>query len=172
MITKYERVMRTLGFTLIEIVVTIGIMSIVSMGVVPFYLQFAQEAKLTQDASILYSAVQLTKSKARAGEGGDSTNCAQYAGYDLIVNAQSLSTKLCCSAACSDVQSKVISTNTLATGKTTITQPSAGTHIRFAPLTGATSTNTIEIRSSSISKCQAIQIQSSGPVSLGTIYGC
>ncbi len=163
---------RSAGFSLIEIIVAIGIMAVVTMFVVPFYLQFAQEAKLTQDATTIYNTAQIAKAKARAGDGGNSASCTQYSGYRLTIGAQSVTTTLCCDAGCSGGGTTSISTNTLASGQTTISSPAAGTSINFARIDGASTDTSIILRNSSISKCQAIQIREVGPITLGDVYGC
>lgn len=164
--------MRTNGFSLIEIIVAIGIMAVVTMSVVPFYLRFAQEAKLTQDATTIYNTAQIAKAKARAGDGGISGSCTTYSGYRITISSQSVTTTLCCSASCSGGGTTSISTNTLSSGQTSITSPASGTAIGFAPLTGASTDTSIVLRSGSISKCQAIQIRAIGPITLGGVYDC
>lgn len=161
------------GFTLIEIIVAIGVMGIVTAAMVPAYQTFTQEAKLTQDATIIRNALQIAKSKAAAGDGGASATCASYSGYEILVNARSVSAIKCCATTCLGAGNPTISTNTLTAAQNTIISPAAGTRIRFAQLSGSVATSvSIVIRNSSIAKCKAIQITPSGVSTIGNLYAC
>jgi prepilin-type N-terminal cleavage/methylation domain-containing protein len=161
------------GFTLIEIIVVIAVMGILTAAIVPAYQSFIQEAKLTQDVTVIRNALQIAQSKARAGDGGASATCASYTGYDVLISTRSISTIRCCESTCLGATSPTIASNSITTLQNTIVSPANGTRIRFVPLTGATTTATnIVIRNSSISKCKAIQINTSGISTIGNLYAC
>jgi len=79
---------KSLGFTLIELIVTIGIMAILSgLGLVA-YNQFNRKQAVVSAARMVISDLRLTQSKAYASEKPDACGTNPLAGYQFLIKAQ------------------------------------------------------------------------------------
>lgn len=154
------------GFTLIEIIVIIGVISILMNIGLAYYNKFNEQKKLQSDTQKLYDILHLARAKTISGDQMNIT-CTSFSGYQVeIVSSSSYKLVLCCSDACSGADQTEIQTYSL---QSSITLDPAPATIKFKKLTGEVVTSTdIEISNSVISECMKLSVKQSGLVELIT----
>jgi len=154
------------GFTLIELIVVIGIISIFSGIFLARYNENASQLKLRNEAKKLVDVLELAKKKALSADLFDK-NCTNFTGYRVTIASGSYSLFFGCVSVYSTVQSYNLSSNmTVVTG--------TGNY-NFSPLMNNPSfiSNTIRLKNSVISKCLNISISPIGIIELNeTLVSC
>lgn len=157
--------MRIKGFTLIEIIIIIAIISLLFASSIAYYVQFSEQKKLTTEVQKLDDILHLMQKKAMAGE-AVSEECESFSGYQVRFSGNTYSTHFCCETSCMDVNDTLINNYTLDSPLTLV--PSTNT-IYFKPLTGSIEGNdtiTIDITNPITTKCSRITIEKSDLIKL------
>ena len=154
------------GFTLIELIVVMGILSIFSGIFLAQYNENASQLKLKNEAKKLIDVLELAKKKALTADLFDK-NCTDFTGYRVIISSGSYSLSFGCASVYSVVQNYNLLTNITAT---------VGTgNYNFSPLMINPNfiSNTIRLKNSAINKCVNISISPIGIVELNeTLVSC
>ena len=143
------------GFTLIELIVVMGILSIFSGIFLARYNENASQLKLKNEAKKLIDVLELAKKKALTADLFDK-NCTDFTGYRVIISSGSYSLSFGCASVYSVVQNYNLLTNITAT---------VGTgNYNFSPLMINPNfiSNTIRLKNSAISKCIDILVSPIG----------
>lgn len=74
------------GFSLIELVVVIGIVGLFVGVSVNVYRNSVNERRLTVDVSLITSIIEETKQRARARDVSPDASCANFQSYNLVIN--------------------------------------------------------------------------------------
>lgn len=154
------------AFTLIELIVAVGIISVFSGMSLAGYLNYTEELKLKSEAGRLISTIELAKKKASSGELFD-TGCTNFEGYRVEISANSFNLLFLCDGLQQQVQGNSFNNPVSIT--------SAIGNLDFKPLGIGTdiTIGTITIRNSRISKCMNITVNSVGIMSTtDTLISC
>lgn len=154
------------GFTLIELIVVIGIVSLFTEIFIARYNENTGRLRLRSEAKKLVDVLELAKKKALTADLFDK-NCTDFRGYRVAISSGSYLLSFGCASAYSAVQNYNLTTN--------ITVTTGTGNYNFSPLMINPSfiSNTIRLRNSSISKCVDISISAIGIVELNeTLINC
>jgi len=161
------------GFTLIELIVVIGIVSLFTEIFIARYNENTGRLRLRSEAKKLIDVLELAKKKALSADliptpgTPKKTFCTDFSGYRVAIASGSYSLLFGCSLVYSPVQNYNLTTN--------ITVTTGTGNYNFSPLMINPSfiSNTIRLRNSSISKCVDISISAIGIVELNeTLINC
>ncbi|MFZ6034858.1 MAG: pilus assembly FimT family protein [Patescibacteria group bacterium] len=154
------------AFTLIELIVAVGIISVFSGMSLAGYLNYTEELKLKSEVGRLISTIELAKKKASSGELFD-TGCANFEGYRVEISANSFNLLFLCDGLQQQVQGNLFNSPVSITSVTG--------NLDFKPLGIGTdiTIGTITIRNSRIGKCMNITVNSVGIMSTtDTLISC
>ena len=155
------------GFTLIEIIITISIISLLFSAMIAYYNQANEQKKLTTAIQKLDDVLHLVQKKATVGEIIEQ-DCTNFTGYQIEFTEHGYAAYFCCNDICNDSNHSdhLISTYTLDSSLTFALVPAVSS-IHFLPLTGRIDGNDdITIKISNLSKCSQIIVENSGLMSL------
>jgi len=155
------------GFTLIELIVVIGIMAILTSIGLAYFNNFNEEKKITAEVSRLVDVLQLARSKSMANDYSPMPTCTDFSGYQLEITQIAYNFVFCCSD-CSGANRKLLQSHTL---YSTVTVD-AGYTFLFRPLTGQTIGSTLKIGNNTLNKCAQVDIQNSGLISSTDLDVC
>ncbi len=158
------------SFTLIEIIIVIGIIAIFSALSMGYYNTYTEEKKLDGEEKKIIDIIELARKKAQSGDIGG-YSCSNFDGYQVVFAGDTYYLRICCADGCSStftLQSYKLPQNITAT-------ISGSPTISFSPLnfhTNLTTTVTITVKNAKISKCIPIAIYPSGLVDEGVKAAC
>ncbi len=154
------------AFTLIELIISIGIIMVFSGMALPRYNNYNNELKLKKEVKRLVSVIELAKKKALTSDLYDQ-NCSEFQGYRVAVGTYSFSLNFLCAGMEQEIQEHVLDSNIIiSSGTGNIDFPPIGANVNI-PI------GTIRLRNDSISKCIDISITSIGIVSTNeSLFGC
>ena len=159
--------MKHKGFTLIEIIVVIAIVSILMSVGLAYYNKSNEEKELRSDTEKLSDILHLARQKAISGDQKDLPACTDFNGYQVeIIDSGSYRLVLCCNDACTGADREEIQSYSL---QSSITLDPSSSTIKFKKLTGETlSALDVKVSNSVISECLLLNIQLSGLIKLDT----
>lgn len=144
------------GFTLIEMLVAIGISLLVVGGLIVNYNSYNDTQKLKQSALTLKNNLRLAQTQAVASK-KPSSGCTQLLRYD----ASFTSTGYTLSAQCTQGQAGDVNTVVLPSG---ITFSPVGGTLSFSVLTGGIGKDAVTVTLAGSTKSYAIQVASNGTI--------
>ncbi len=157
-----------IGFTLIELIVVIGVTALILGISLSYYNNFTAQQQLRAEARKIVDVLELAKNKAAAGDSPGTCN-GGFEGYRINFTApNSYSINACCGGTCSSIATYTIQSNV------SVTIQSSGC-IKFRQLaagldTSATGclpfTPTLKSTAFNSPNCLQITIDNSGKVSL------
>ena len=149
------------GFTLVELLVVVGLIAILSGGTIAGYTKFSDKQKVVAEAQKL--KVNLRKAQAKMLSGVRPSGCkGMLIGYRIEFN----STNYTIGADCQTNGIQYIETISLSSGITLSESFSGGNAITFKPLTqGASENGVITFTNSATGDSAAIQVVTSGDIS-------
>ena len=154
------------GFTLIELIVVIGIVSLFTEIFIARYNENTGQLRLRSEAKKLIDVLELAKKKALTGDLFDK-NCSNFTGYRVTITSNSYLLLFGCSSVYSTLQSYNLTTNiAVATG--------TGNY-NFTPLiiNPVFAFDTIRFKNSVINKCVDVTISPIGIIELNeTLISC
>lgn len=162
------------GFTLIEILVVLTIISLFTGYSLVTYNSFSQQKTLEKEASYLVDVLSLARGKAQASENSASCSGAdEFGGYRVEVNASNYNFKQCCrdivTKAISSCGSNIQSYNF----HSSVSKISGAPAVDFYPLTSGATSTTMRIKHDSLNKCLDISITATGIITVGDIpFSC
>jgi len=151
------------GFTLIELIVVIGIMAILTSIGLAYFNNFNEEKKINSEISRFVDVLHLARSKSMTNDLTPMPACPDFSGYQIeIVQASPVISKLnfCCGD-CLGANKTLLQSHNL---YSTVSADNSYT-ILFAPHTGATLAKTVRFTNATIGKFATVTIQSSGLIS-------
>jgi type II secretory pathway pseudopilin PulG len=154
------------AFTLIEVVISIGIIIVFAALVMPRYNDYNNELKLKKETRRIMSTIELAKKKALSSDLYN-PSCTSFEGYRVEVAANSFTLHFMCEGAQQMIQSYPLDSNVSITTGTG--------NMDFAPIGANTSIpiGTIRLRNDSIGKCIDITVTPLGIVSTNdTLFAC
>lgn len=154
------------AFTLIELIISIGIIMVFSGMALPRYNNYNNELKLKKEVKRLISVIELAKKKALTSDLYDQ-NCSEFQGYRVAVGTYSFSLNFLCSGMEQEIQEYILDSNVIiSNGTGNLDFPPIGANVNI-PI------GTIRLKSDSISKCIDVSITSIGIVSTNeSLFGC
>jgi prepilin-type N-terminal cleavage/methylation domain-containing protein len=147
------------GFTLIELIVVIGIVSLFTGISIAKYNENASQLKLRNEAKKLVDVLELAKKKALTGDLLDK-NCADFRGYRVIIGSGNYSLNFNCGGTYTEVQNYNLTTNNSIIGGTGNYD---FTPLMINPIFPATA---ISVKNSSINKSIKVNISSIGIIDI------
>ncbi len=161
------------GFTLIEIIVVIAVISLITGMSLAYYNTFNEQQKLRSEAKKIIDVIELAKHKASSGDSPASCTTG-FTGYRADIGAASYFISACCAGTCdtaNPVQTYPFSSNSIT---------ATNGYIQFKQLTGGISTNysplQINVKSSQLpanANCIVITFTAVGNISVSsTLTGC
>jgi prepilin-type N-terminal cleavage/methylation domain-containing protein len=154
------------AFTLIELIISIGIIVVFSGLALPRYNNYNNELKLKKEVKRLVSVIELAKKKALTSDLYDS-GCNEFEGYRVVVGTYSFGLNFLCAGMGQEIQEYLLDSNVIITAGTgNLDFPPIGANVNI-PI------GTIRFRSDSIDKCIDVTITSIGIVSTDeSLFGC
>lgn len=154
------------AFTLIELIISIGIIMVFSGIALPRYNNYNNELKLKKEVKKLVSTIVLAKKKALTSDLYDQ-NCTEFEGYRITVGTYSYILNFLCGGMEQEVQEYTLDSNVIiSNGTGNLDFPPIGANVNI-PI------GNIRLKSDSISKCIDISITSIGIVSTDeSLFGC
>lgn len=167
-----HKLKQSAGFSLIEIIVIMIILASLTGLITANYVDYAEEKKLNEAATILRTSLTTARARALAGDTG-AYNCSEFGGYkvDVFESSNSARTRLCCDSSCTafyDVKTDNFKTNI----DLEIASDSA---ILFKPYAQGVTINSaapIVLKNTFLNKCHWVQVNQVGVVEVGYIYDC
>ena len=148
------------GFTLIELIIVVATISLFVGISVAYYNNFSENKKLESEARKFANVLNLAKSKASSGE--SYSNCNNFTGYRISVNADNYTLNFCCNNSCT--------TQIMASDLPDDIEFSSGTgNITFKPIggeTNLTSDKLIVLRDDSLNRNINITVSTFGNITL------
>lgn len=161
------------SFTLIEILVVIGIMLVFLGMTLAQFNGYNETLKLKSEARKLVDTIELARKKSLASDLYDNT-CANFNGYQLSLATNQYVLSFCCNNVCTTNLKTYNFGSETVNKNISIFAPASGTII-FTPLmTGfQNSVPTIEVKNTLVNKCVVISISPIGIVNLDeTLINC
>lgn len=153
------------GYTLIEIIIILGIISILSGIVIAKYNTYNQQLVLKNQAKKIADVIELTKKKAISADLYQ--DCSNFQGYQVVVNASTFLLNFNCGGVYTTVQNYLMTNNVTAI---------VGTgNFNFLPLGTTTNLtiNSIRLKNSKINQCIDISISPIGIININeTLFSC
>ena len=159
------------GFTIFEILIVIGIMTLLSAIMVSYYNNYSENEKLQNESQKFISVLSLAQKKAKAAELAEEDVCKnnQYIGYQVVINSESeyVLQRNCMGQSTEEQEIKSYS---LPNGMKILSEISQVTTILYKKLSqgvlinGESVTRTITIENTSINKCFDITINKAGVI--------
>jgi len=157
------------GFSLIELIVVISIITIFFGISVAVYKNSLDEKRLTIDIKLLESIIQDTKQRARARDISPMTTCSVFESYNLVINpvANTVSQQFLCDGNTVTVQNYVFE-------KTTLIQPASVKTLQFISSTGEhiNPELTIVLKNTFTNMCVSVLVPKISSVVVGDPYIC
>lgn len=157
------------GFTLIELIIVMSIITIFFGVSVAVYKNSLDEKRLTIDIKLLESVIQETKQRARARDISPMTTCGVFESYNLVIDpvAHSVSQRFLCDGNTVTIRDTVFK-------HTTIIQPTSITTLQFISSTGEhiNPELTIVLKNSVTNMCVNVLIPKISSVVVGDPYSC
>lgn len=153
------------GYTLIEIIVVLGIVTILSGFGIAKYNTYTQQLTLKNQAKNLVEVIELAKKKAVSGDLYQ--NCSDFQGYQVVVNANTFLMNFNCGGVYQTIQNY-----SMANSITTIVGIG---NFNFLPLAIGTNltVNSLRLKNSKIDQCIDISISSIGVINIDeTLISC
>ncbi|MBI2641608.1 prepilin-type N-terminal cleavage/methylation domain-containing protein, partial [Candidatus Roizmanbacteria bacterium] len=158
--------MKKKGFTIIETVVVLTIISVISGLSLASYNSFQQQKKVQQQSTQVVDVLELAKAKSLASDlsGPGACDIDDFEGYQVnISSTTSYTLERCCDGACANVQLYRLPSG--------LTFNDVGKQILFQPLTGGTAGTTVAVKNAS-NTCAPIGISSTGVIDEQPLTSC
>ena len=160
-ITVFHHMDSNKGYTLVEIIVVIGIIGVLSgIGIAKFNT-YNQQLILKNQAKKIVEVIELAKKKAVSGNLYQS--CSDFQGYRVVINASSFVLNFNCGGVYETIQDYLMTSNVttiIGTGNLDFLPLGVGTNLTI---------NLLRLRNSKIDQCIDISISSIGIVNINEI---
>ena len=153
------------GYTLIEIIVVLGIVTILSGFGIAKYNTHTQQLTLKNQAKNLVEVIELAKKKAVSGDLYQ--DCSDFQGYQVVVNANTFLMNFNCGGVYQTIQNYSMANS--------ITTVAGIGNFNFLPLAIGTNltVNSLRLKNSKIDQCIDISISSIGIINIDeTLISC
>jgi len=154
--------MKSKSFTLIELIIIVGIVAVLSGIFLGYYNNFSEEKKLDEGVKKLIDVLNLARTKSLAADLSPQTTCTNFAGYKIEFIGNTYDLIFCCNSSCTGGGRIKIQSYGLPSSVSFLSSST----ISFKPLSGETSqaTTTITLKNTNINQCYQVTVQASGLV--------
>lgn len=154
--------MKNAGFTLLELIIVISIISLLSGSAFVYYNSFSSTKQLETESSSLANTLELARKRANSGD--LSTSCSgDFLGYRVRINSLDYQLKVHCSASDSLVTNRSFA-NSVQADNTAI--------IDFKPIANTLTASCIKLSKPGVDRCRCLQIASSGTIENAFCSSC
>lgn len=153
------------GYTLIEILVVLGIVTILSGFGIARYNTFTQQLILKNQAKKIVDVIELAKKKATSADLYQ--DCSDFQGYQVVINANTFLMNFNCGGTYTTIQNYSMTSNVAVTSGTG--------SLNFLPLGIGTNLaiNSLRLKNSKTDQCIDISISPIGIINIDeTLIGC
>lgn len=153
--------MKSKSFTLIELIIIVGIVAVLSGIYLANYNNFSEEKKLDEGVKKLIDVLHLARTKSLAADLSPLITCTNFSGYRVEFLLSSYDLFFCCNSSCTGGGRIKIQSYGLPSSVSFFPLPVTTS---FKPLSGETSQATITLKNTNINQCYQVTVQASGLV--------
>ncbi|MDA1317123.1 MAG: prepilin-type N-terminal cleavage/methylation domain-containing protein [bacterium] len=157
------------GFTLIEVIIVVGIIGIVIAGSTRIYTFTVAERQLDKEADGLMNILQRAKDRTVARDVSSLPGCTNFVGYSVFIQSSgAFEERILC-----DLTSTTLDQHSLTNVVFNSLSPSP-MQLTFTYPYGSldTITRVIQIKSARINKCITITVPQLGPINMSDTFPC